>query len=171
MLFALGGCAHGPRPQPTLHSPPELSAPALSLLGYAYRLHSTSADGREAAVRTARQQVRSDPGALSYAYLAIALGTPHQHLYTPDEAARYARLALSSDDAPWDPDARQYLRDCLRLYRALSVSSRHTTVAVKNSRADAEHIAKLHTQLDQARAKLRALSHIEDRLDSAESQP
>lgn len=163
MIMALGACAH-PTSPPTVETPSELSAPALTLLGYAYRLTRTSPAGREAAVRTARQQARSEPGAITYAYLAIALGSPHQHLYTPDEAARYARRALAAKPSPWDPDARQYLSDYARLYGAL-------TRARGPSDADRRRIADLEKHLARAQAKLKALSNIEDHLDNAEDRP
>lgn len=161
LSLVTAGCAHEdiapPNPK---HTPQELSAPALTLLGYAHRLAQTSPAGREAAVRAARQQVKSAPSAITYAYLALALGSPHQRLYTPDEAARYARLALETKPAPWDPDARQYLSDYARLYGELT----------KTDNAD-QQIADLKARLSKAQHKLKALSHIEDRLDTVENRP
>lgn len=165
IVIALGmaGCAHDTTPAPIPQAPSELSAPALTLLGYAWRLSRTSPEGREAAVHTARRQVRSSPGAITYAYLALALGSPHQRLYTPDGAARYARLALEARPSPWDPDARQYLGDYARLYGAL-------TRAKQPSDAD-RRIADLKHRLSKAQEKLKALSNIEEQLDNVENHP
>lgn len=164
IVLAVAGCAHDNiKPSSRPQAPPELSAPALTLLGYAHRLAQTSPAGREAAVRAARRQVETAPGAITYAYLALALGAPHQRLYTPDEAARYAKLALKTKPAPWDPDARQYLSDYARLYGEL-------THATEPSDADRQ-IADLKQRLSKAQNKLKALSNIEDRLDTVESRP
>ncbi|MGN8159148.1 hypothetical protein ACS8Y6_03145 [Salinisphaera sp. RV14] len=164
--LAVSGCAHDKgNPLATAQTPPEMSAPALTLLGYARRLADTTPAGREAAVRAARRQVRTSPSAISYAYLALALGSPHQRLYTPDEAARYARLALNTKPAPWDPDARQYLSDYARLYGEL-------TQANGDEPSDAaQKIADLKARLAKAQNKLKALSNIEDRLDTVEKHP
>ncbi|KEZ78541.1 hypothetical protein [Salinisphaera hydrothermalis] len=165
LSLATTGCAHEEArpPHASQQTSTELSAPALTLLGYARRLARTTPAGREAAVRAARRQVRTAPGAVSYAYLALALGSPHQRLYTPDEAARYARLALDTKPAPWDPDARQYLSDYARLYGELTQDD-------ETDEADRQ-IADLKSRLSNAQNKLKALSHIEDRLDTVENRP
>lgn len=162
--LGLAGCMHEiPPPPPTPQAPPALSAPALTLLGYAWRLAQTSPEGREAAVRAARKQMQASPGAITYAYLALALGSPHQRLYTPDGAARYARLALKARPAPWDPDARQYLSDYARLYGELARAKQPS---------DAEQrIADLKRRLAKAQNKLKALSNIEEQLDNVEGRP
>ncbi|WP_424821435.1 hypothetical protein [Salinisphaera sp.] len=168
--MAVTGCAHDTiNPPVPAQAPTELSAPALSLLGYARRLADTSPAGREAAVRAARRQVQATPSAITYAYLALALGSPQQRLYTPDEAARYAKLALKTKPSPWDPDARQYLGDYARLYGELTHAT-ESTDATHSSHADRE-IADLKDQLSKARNKLKALSNIEDRLDTVEKRP
>lgn len=164
LSLAMTGCAHdNVKPPSPPQTPPELAAPALTLLGYAHRLARTTPAGREAAVRAARRQVQKSPSAITYAYLALALGSPHQRLYTPDEAARYAKLALETKPAPWDPDARQYLSDYARLYSELTQTS-------DSDDADRQ-IADLKAQLSKAQNKLKALSHIEDRLDTVENRP
>lgn len=163
--LAVAGCAHhNLQSSINPHAPPQISAPALTLLGYARRLAHMSPAGREAAVHSARQQVHTAPSAITYAYLALALGSPHQRLYTPDEAARYAKLALETKPSPWDPDARQYLSDYARLYGEL-------TRAAESSSDDQQRIADLKAQLSKAQAKLKALSHIEDRLNQLENRP
>lgn len=166
-VMALTGCAHDTiKPPAPAQAPAELSAPALSLLGYAHRLADTSPAGREAAVRAARRQVQTAPSAITYAYLALALGSPQQRLYTPDEAARYAKLALETQPSPWDPDARQYLSDFARLYGELT----RATDATDATDADRQ-IADLKDRLSKAQNKLKALSNIEDRLDTVEKRP
>ncbi|HET7312879.1 hypothetical protein [Salinisphaera sp.] len=186
LAVGIAGCAHEKTAPPTPPMPAELSAPALTLLGYARRLARTTPEGREAAVRAARKQVRKTPGAISYAYLALALGSPHQRLYTPDGAARYAKLALETEPAPWDPDARQYLGDYARLYGELtqtreaaenedSHTERHIAELKKRLSSEDSYterrIAELEKRLFMARKKLNALSNIEDRLDNVEDHP
>ncbi|WP_423821441.1 hypothetical protein V5738_13990 [Salinisphaera sp. SPP-AMP-43] len=166
LLFSsltLSGCSHDPAQQPIQPRPPkQISSPALALLSYAHRLAETTPSGREEAVRAARHQVRDKPDATSYAYLALALGTPHQHLYTPDEAARYAQLALDAENAPWDTVARQYLSDYARLYSELTELQDDD---------DEQRINDLKQRLEKAQRKLKALSNLENRLDNVENSP
>lgn len=115
-------------------------------------------------MRAARRRAHESPDARNYAHLAIALGSPHQRLYTPDEASRYARLALMAQPSPWDPDAQQYLADYARLYGQLAASK-------QPSGGSEQHIADLKRQLSRARQKLKALSNIEDHLDNVENTP
>lgn len=160
-VVALAGCALMPAQTPSRHGHTSaISAPALTLLGRAAKLAKADSGQREAAVRAARQRRQNTPGPVSDAYLAIALGSPHQHLYNPQEAARYAQLALNAKSAPWDPDARQYLRDLVRLYGALD-----------DEFATRQRIADLQRQLAQAQHKLKALTNVETHLDSTSSKP
>lgn len=156
----LAGCAHAPH-RPTSPAPVPVDAgdsQALNLLTYARRLAETTPAGRRQAVIAARRQMHRTPGAVTYAYLALALARPHQRLYTPDEAARYARLALAADDAHWSATARLYLSDTARLLEQA------TTPAGKS---ESVHVAALEKALAAARAKLAALSNIEDQLDTS----
>ncbi|MDA3919198.1 MAG: hypothetical protein PF501_00740 [Salinisphaera sp.] len=150
--------------------------PAVALLDYAHHLAAITPDGREAAVNTARDDIRKIPNATEYARLAIALGTPGQRLYTPDEAARYAQLALDAQPSPWTPAARQYLTDYARLYTQLTNNQTKASTAAGSSpdngdgaANDKAEIDQLRSELDDAHRKLRALAHIEERLDSADS--
>ncbi|RJS92258.1 hypothetical protein [Salinisphaera sp. Q1T1-3] len=162
IVAGLGGCAHlAPAPQPPVQTATARPAPTLDLLRYARRLSDTTPAGRETAVDDARQQVRKAPGATTYAHLALALAAPHQRLYTPDEAARYARLALNAAPNPWDDNARQYLGD---MARWLTLATQHTD-------ADADRIRTLESQLGEARTKLEALSDIEQRIDDNGDSP
>lgn len=171
LVCALAGCAQSPsdaassilKTQPTV----EPRAPALSLLDYAHHLATISPAARVAAVKTARADVDKTPSAAAYARLAIALGTPSQKLYTPDEAARYARLALNTQPSPWDTDAHQYLADYARLYTRLTADSDRPDTDTKSQSAAAE-VRRLQTELDEAHKKLRALAHIEEHLDSTD---
>lgn len=170
LLCVLAGCAAHPPSNtstPIPETPPttEPRNPALALLDYAHHLATISPAARQAAVSTAREHVHTHASAAAYARLAIALGTPGQKLYTPDEAARYARLALKTSPSPWDTDARQYLADYARLYTRVTSQSDTNTASVTNKPTTAE-ILRLRAQLDEAHKKLRALAHIEERLDS-----
>jgi len=185
MSVLLAGCAHH-RP-PVVASVPvkpapvhSIQNPALALLDYAHQLTAFSPQAREAAVNAARNDIRSQPNATDYARLALALGTPGQRLYTPDEAARYAGLALKTTPSPWNTAARQYLTDYARLYTQLTRSRASNSVgatsAVPKAGDDAHasagssaEVQRLQTELAEARRKLAALAHIEDRLDSADS--
>ena len=129
----------------------------IGLLRYAQTLANEAPDQRESSVGEARQQVDADPSALHHARLAIALGTPAQHLYTPDEAARYAELALDDENASWSPATRQYLSDYARVYRAL---------VTDDTDGKQQRIVQLQAQLSDARRKLHALAAIEKSLDS-----
>lgn len=169
LLGTLVGCARPPsdtassilKKQPTV----EPRDPALALLDYAHRLATISPAARVTAVKTARADVHDRTSAAAYARLAIALGTPGQKLYTPDEAARYARLALEAEPSPWNTRAHQYLGDYARLYTRLTDDSDQHS-ADTNSQSTAAQVRRLQTELDEAHKKLRALAHIEERLDS-----
>lgn len=169
LLGTLVGCARPPsdtassilKKQPTV----EPRDPALALLDYAHRLATISPAARVTAVKTARADVHETPSAAAYARLAIALGTPGQKLYTPDEAARHARLALNAKPSPWNTGARQYLADYARLYTRLTADSdQHNTDTSRQ--ASAAQVRRLQTELDEAHKKLRALAHIEEHLDA-----
>lgn len=161
VCFGPAGCAHTPvqiTRTAVLAPAGEPPSPASALLGYASRLGETTPAGRENAVRQARRQADREPCADTYAHLALALAAPHQRLYTPDEAARYARRALAARPTPWDRDARQYLTDVARLLED----------ADTRSQQDADTIAVLRLQLAAARNKLNAMSDIESQIDAAD---
>lgn len=165
VLASLSACVHPSKHTDSNPSSDETGVAdsrdsALALLDYAHHLAVISPDGREAVVHAARDQVSEQPTALHYAHLALALGTPGQRLYTPDEAARYARLALQAKPAPWSTAARQYLEDYARLYTELTGDN--------DSGGSPARVAQLKKELAEAHKKLRALAHIEERLDSAD---
>lgn len=175
--LALMGCAHPGQPTapPTAVTTTEhrsaVRDPVLSLLDYAHHLSAISPDAREDVVKTTRDHVRKTPNATDYARLAIALGTPGQRLYTPDEAARYAQLSLKTRPSPWSPAARQYLSDYARLYTQLT---KDQSAESDDSDSDEQarenrRIEHLRSELEEAHRKLRELAHIEERLDSADS--
>jgi hypothetical protein len=141
----------------------------IGLLKYAHALAAGTPAEREQAVRVARRQVRQRPSAQGDARLAIALGTPAQRLYTPSGAARYARRAVHADDARWSPAARQYLIDTIRLYQQLArhLATDNPASTQKIARVKDQRIVQLKAQLADARRKLQALAHVEDRLDSS----
>lgn len=171
LLGALAGCAH-PRTEPEtpiVRTQPSAQPhdPALALLDYAHHLATISPAAREKTVKAARAHAHANPNAVAYARLAIALGTPGQKLYTPDEAARYARQALKMQPAPWNIDARQYLSDYARLYTNLTADTGQHS-ADNTATPAAAQIRRLRAELDEAHQKLRALAHIEEHLDSTD---
>lgn len=176
LMLALAGTACVQHRPPST-APAPASDPVVSLLEYADTLANSSPDQREQAVAAARQTVAGAPGARHYARLALAYGTPSQRRYTPDEAARYARLALNADDADWSPAARRYLQQYARLYTALTQSS-STPTESRSTASDAstgtyddnaeQRIADLKSQLAEAHRKLRELADIEDNLSAPE---
>lgn len=179
LVLICAGCTQLGFPRSTLRGPVTVTASCntppdtvVGLLAYAHALAADTPAQREAAVHRARQQVHDTADARHYARLAIALGTPAQKLYTPDEAARYARLAAEDKDAHWSTAARQYLEDYARLYTELTANSttdsgNDNTATSGSSDTDAQQqIAQLRAQLADAQHKLRELANIEDRLNS-----
>lgn len=189
LTLLVSACAHDARISPVRESAPrapviEQGDPAVALLNFARQLNQATPAQRAAAVNAARQSMKENPGAYSYAHMALAYGTPGQTRYTPDEAARYARRALEAEDASWSPAARQYLHDYARIYRLLTrpsapskstpapaddASETHSEPAKtpEHSHNDAR-IAQLQAELDEAHRKLRELANIEDRLGDAQ---
>jgi hypothetical protein len=203
LLGLCSGCvAPGKRPglASTVETSPAASItterdPVLDLLEYAAHLESATPEERADAVAHARRHASEAPGALNYAQLAVAFGTPGQRRYTPDEAARYAELALGADDAQWSPAAAQYLRDMARLYAEVVPAKTSTGTATVESSDQAQPVTQtpplaeqaraetdpdanttesarvkaLERELDEAHRKLRELADIEDRLSESGS--
>jgi len=155
--------------------------PVVQLLQYADTLANSEPEQREQAVADAQRAAARAPGARHYARLAMAYGMPAQRRYTPDEAARYAQLALEADDANWSPAARQYLHQYARLYTTLTrpaPTASKTTAAHKHhthagsdgndNDNDKQRIAELQAQLAEAHRKLREMADIEDHLSTTE---
>lgn len=161
-LVLCAGCAHLPHLGGTeQHSTVEPQPPVQVLLDYARHLAEGTPENRDTAVRVARQLAKKQPSAINYAFLALALGSPGQHHYTAEGAARYAKKALEKQPSPWDPEAKQYLTGMARLYGKLA--------HIKSSQSEANNarIADLKSQLDDARHKIKELSTIEKQLDTA----
>ena len=169
LALAVAGCASDPehkRPTATRNT----VSPVVGLLEYADTLATSDAATRETAVRQMRRAVSIRPDARNYARLSLALGTPHQRLYTPDEAARYARKAMAARDARWDRISRRFL--ALQAHQLTEISRRprsEPAVAKTHDGATSDaRVARLTQQLAEARAKIAALSNLERQLDSQE---
>ena len=165
------GCAH--RPSTGSSAPDRVASPRVSpvvgLLEYSDMLDRADPEVRQKAVRQMRRAARAQPTAVNYARLSIALGTPHQRLYTPGEAARYARKALATTPNDWDRISRRFLTDQARhLDRIGSLTTNHdsTSPAPPSDRA---RIAELEQELAAARAKISALSNIESQIERGRS--
>lgn len=184
LVLLISACAHEQtQPAQVQTTTPSASAsvadPVVELLDFAHRLGQATPQQRADAVVAARDAVREHPDAHSHAKLAIAYGAPSQRRYTPDEAARYARLAARTEDANWSPAARQYLRQYAQLCELMTsknVRAERENVAAPAdppvSAAEHEHpanardleIARLQSELADAHRKLRELANIENRL-------
>lgn len=187
----IGGCVNHSKPAPQddrIQTSPAATIAyerdsVLDLLDYARQLREASPEARAEAVANARTRVDDTPGASSYAYLALAYGTPGQRRYTPDEAERYVQRALGAGDSSWSPAAKQYLGDLARLY---SKAARPPDTSTKSSApttpgkaqpaqsaatipTDTPRVRALEQALDDARRKLRELADIEDRLSESGS--
>ena len=161
------GCAH--RPSTGSSAPDRVASPRVSpvvgLLEYSDMLDRATPEVRQKAVRQMRRGVRARPTAANYARLSIALGMPRQRLYTPDEAARYARKALATTPNDWDRISRRFLIDQARhMDRISSKAARHDNVSPAPAR-DRARIADLEQALAAARAKISALSNIERQIE------
>lgn len=180
------GCASAPQRTEQIQTAPAATLaqqrdPVLDLLEYARHLREATPEARARAVVDARNRVHNTPGAIGYARLALAYGTPGQRRYTPDEAARYAKRALDVDDTPWSPAAGQYLSDIARLYTESARQAQPAPTGTANRgqpsadptpqrRANNQSIVNtrvraLEKQLDEANRKLRELADIEEHLN------
>ena len=165
------GCVHRPSTgSPAIDRPARSCvSPVAGLLEYSDMLNRSSQDVRQRAVRQMRRAARAHPTAATYARLSIALGTPRQRLYTPDEAARYARKALATTPNDWDRISRRFLIDQARhMDRISSKAARHDNVSPAPAR-DRARIAELEQELAAARAKISALSNIESQIERGRS--
>ncbi|MBH03189.1 MAG: hypothetical protein CMP08_03555 [Xanthomonadales bacterium] len=162
------GCVHRPSTgSPAIDRPARSCvSPVAGLLEYSDMLNRSSQDVRQRAVRQMRRAARAHPTAATYARLSIALGTPRQRLYTPDEAARYARKALAATPNDWDRISRRFLIDqAHHMDRIAGRTTGRGNASPTSSNARAR-VAELERALAAARAKISALSDIESQIEN-----
>ena len=162
------GCAH--RPSTGSSAPDRVASPRVSpvvgLLEYSDMLDRATPEVRQKAVRQMRRGARAHPTAANYARLSIALGMPRQRLYTPDEAARYARKALATTPNDWDRISRRFLIDqAHHMDRIAGRTTGRGNASPTSSNARAR-VAELERALAAARAKISALSDIESQIEN-----
>ncbi len=146
LATTLTGCA-ALQPRTTDSAPPDL-------VTYAEQLAAANTDRREAALKSAREQWREQPGPVSVARLGLALGQWGHPGADAAAAADHIERALNDPAANWAPSVRGFLSVRAATLRHIAALER----AQNEAQADREELAQA---LHEARRKLDAITNIE----------